>query len=305
MANNLSKKCDTSLRVLQTLLFLTEQPASIQDILNYFKEKQQVLYTSKVILKYLNTLKVFGFRLLRNKNKYILLNAIPAISFSDDELEGLKLLANLSENIPESKIKKDLATLYEKLEIHFDNGTKLKAKNIKLNNNIQNSHYDKYKEIIKQYETYCEDKFQLRITYINRRKEVTIRCIPIEIKFHYNEVYLNCYDIKTANMVDIRLRDIKEVHQYPTMQNSNNYIFSNVTFKLKDRLAKAYKIKDGEKLFQSLPNGDIIISNNKEDREELLHRLLRYGSFCEVLSPMNFRDEMKELITSTLKLYEN
>ena len=69
MDNKLPKLCDTGIRVLQTLLLLSKQPLSVQEILNYFKETENEFYTNEVILKYINTLKVFGFRFLKNKNK--------------------------------------------------------------------------------------------------------------------------------------------------------------------------------------------------------------------------------------------
>lgn len=60
---------DTSVRVLETLKFLSQDKLAIQEILKQFEkvDPNNKIYTSEAILKYINTLKVFGFRFIKKK----------------------------------------------------------------------------------------------------------------------------------------------------------------------------------------------------------------------------------------------
>src|SRR5574344_12516 len=166
------KKCKTSIRVLQTLILLTKQPASIQEILNFFKETEQEIYTNEVILKYLNTLKVFGFRFIKEKNKYILTNQIPQINLNKNEIEGFNILLNLAQKYPNTEIYKNLSKLQQNLEKRFDNNTRIEKSNLKISiGSIPDKETLKYKNLITKLEQYCKDKQRVKITYLNRNQE--------------------------------------------------------------------------------------------------------------------------------------
>ena len=47
----------------------------------------------------------------------------------------------------------------------------------------------------------------------------------------------------------------------------------------------------------------IKVSNVGEEKSELLSRLLRYDKDCEIISPRNYREEMKLIINSMLENY--
>ncbi len=299
MDNKLPKLCDTGIRVLQTLLLLSKQPMSVQEILNYFKETENEFYTNEVILKYINTLKVFGFRFLKNKNKYILLNEIQEISLDKNTLSGFLKLFEMSQDIPSSIDK--LYELKEKLERKFDSETRIQAANFKFPKYkvIQNSESEK----IKEFERFCDDKQKIKITYVIRKNEITLELVPLEVKYLKQYVYFSCYSTSKAQIIDIKINDIKKIEQLPNKIISDKLLLSPALFKLKDRLAKTYKLKNDENIFQVLPDGSIIVSNSSEDRYILLHRLLRYGTLCEVISPKALREDMHALITKTLNNY--
>ena len=77
-----------------------------------------------------------------------------------------------------------------------------------------------------------------------------------------------------------------------------------VVYKLKSRLAKTYKLKEGETSKGLDENGHLVIVNKNEDHRELLKRLMRYGFDCEVISPKSFKAKMKDLINHTLANYK-
>ena len=47
----------------------------------------------------------------------------------------------------------------------------------------------------------------------------------------------------------------------------------------------------------------ITISNVGEDKDKLLSRLLRYDKYCEILKPIEYREEMKTIINDMLANY--
>lgn len=302
-----SKKIsDTSIRVLETLKILSKNNVSVQDIISYFEkfDPNNRIYTSEVILKYINTLKVFGFRFVKEKDKYVLLNTPNQFDFDENDLKSLYLIDKFANVFPEEKVKKEINGFINNLRKKFSDNTTLLAKNVDKPNPVSlGLSYAKYIEQIKKYEKFCQDKQRLKITYKNYKEAIiTIMVEPNEIRYKNAEVYLNAYSALSAQVLDINFDSIIAIEQLPVKSNSI-MMPSSVTFKLKGRLAKGYKLHDGEKVLQIESNGDIIILNQQEDRQLFLRRLMRYGENCEVISPQNIREEMYELIKSTLNNY--
>lgn len=300
------KTCDTSVRVLETLKLLSRGGSSIQDIISHFEkiDPNNRIYTNEVILKYINTLKVFGLRFTKEKDKYVLLNHLNQFNFDENDLKVIYKLESFSKKIPEQKIKEEIDKFLQELEKRFDDNTRVLSHNINKPNFIDlNFDYEKYSDQIKEYEKYCLDKQRLKITYKQGNKLAKpIMAEPNEIRYGGKEIYLSVYNPATAEIHDINFNSILTIEQLPIKSNQRN-MFSSVTFELKDRLAKNYKLHENEKLLQIKPDGNIIILNQKEDRVLLLKRLMRYGENCEVLSPKSLREEMKELIKTTLSNY--
>lgn len=300
------KFSDTSTRVLETLKILTKGASSIQDIINHFEkiDPNNRIYTNEVILKYINTLKVFGFKFIKNKDKYVILNYPLQISFKENELKTICLIDKIVETFPEETIKKEVNNFLQNLEKSFDDKTRFIAnKIIKPDCILFDVNFKKYAKIIKTYEKYCLDKQKIKIIYKQSDlKQISIIAEPIEFKYKENEVYFRIYNPFEGSLADILLRDIIEVTQLPVKSNSTS-ILSTVTFRIKDRLAQNYKLHEGEKILQIEQDGSKIVVNQREDKKFLLKRLMRYGANCELISPKNLRQEMTDLIKETLKNY--
>lgn len=300
------KTSSTSVRVMETLKVLSKSSASIQEIINHFEklDPNNRVYTSEVILKYINTLKVFGYRFTKAKDKYVLLNTPSRFDFNERELKTIFLIEKFSELLPEETVKTEINKFLQGLERRFDDNTKL------LSNSVTRSEflnldfdYKKYAEKIKEYEKYCQDGQKIKITYRDHHKlEISIMVEPNEIKYRGTQVYLRVYNPLSAQIQDVNFNSILKVKQLPLKSNTNS-MFSSMTFQLKDRLAKNYKLHEGEKLLQVKTDGSIIIMNQKEDRILLLRRLMKYGEHCEVVSPKSLREEMSQIIANTLKNY--
>lgn len=300
------KISDTSIRVLETLKFLYEKSASIQDIIRHFEkiDSKNRIYTNEVILKYINTLKVFGFRFAKEKDKYVLLNSPNQMSFDDKDLRAIYLVGKFSEILPEDRIKENINKFLQDIEKRFSENTKTLAGSLKRPDLTSFPFdYSKYTDCIKIYEKYCIDGQRLKLKYKNINGiKMTIMVEPIDIKYLEQKVYFSVYNPVSAQVQDIEINSIISTEQLPIKMNSTT-ICSSVTFRLKDRLAKAYKLHEGEELFRLEQNGDIIILNKREDRALLLRRLMRYGENCELISPNNLKESMKQLIKNTLSFY--
>jgi len=77
-----------------------------------------------------------------------------------------------------------------------------------------------------------------------------------------------------------------------------------VVFKVKNRLARSYKLKDGEYESGIEKDGSKVIVNKNEPLDKLISRLMRYSINCEVISPKTLRNEMLNRISNTLNNYE-
>lgn len=303
----ISKKIsETSVRVLETLKLLSVKSVSIQDIIRFFEkiDPNNRIYTNEVILKYINTLKVFGFRFKKEKDKYILLNLPQQFDLNEKDLKIMSLLEKSADLIPEEKIKQEIQTFLQEIERRFSDNTNLLASNIKKPNlSGLNLNYFKHIKQIQECEKYCSDGLRLKIKFIKyNQTEATIIAEPNEIKYMNNSIYLNVYNPTSAQIQDLKLSAIIKIEQLPLKSNSIN-MPTSASFRLKDRLAKAYNLHEGEKLLQMEQDGNIVILNQKEDKNLLLKRLMRYGENCEILSPKSLREDMKELIKATIQNY--
>lgn len=295
------KTCETSIRVLQTLKFLTQKSARVSDIIRHFEEidPNSRIYTNEVILKYINTLKVFGFRIIKEKDKYTLLNTPNKFNFDKKDLTALLLLENILQTFPEDNIKSEVKSFIQNLEKNFSDDTRLTAHEVKKPEFSKiKVNYDKYKKQVKEYEKYCQDKQRLKIFYKYKNSEISTVVEPDEIKYSGSSIFLRVYNPVSAQIHDINFDDILKIEQLPVKSNCKN-MFSSVSFKLKGRLAKSYKLHEGERLLNT-EDSAIIVLNQKEDRTLLLNRLMRYGENCELISPKDLRKEIKNKIKTAI-----
>jgi len=306
--NKFKKVNDTSIRVLETLKILSNGSSSIQNIIRYFENSYPDgrVYTNEVILKYINTLKVFGCKIVKEKDKYSLMNTVSRIKLNTSDLKSICLLENFAADFPEEIVKTELGKFLQELEKRFDDNTRMLANSLNRPQLAGSKFsYEKYSGKIKKYEKYCTDAHRLKITYMDDSKnEKSIIAEPHNIKYGENNVYFCVYNPTSAQIQDLSFDNILEVEQLPSKSNPQN-MFSSVTFELKDRLAKGYTLHDGEKLASVKPDGSIVIISHREDRGLLLRRLMRYGVYCEVIAPQSLRAEMAQLIAATIENYTN
>ena len=159
-------------------------------------------------------------------------------------------------------------------------------------------------EQIKLCEKYCQEKYKLEITYIDENGDlVNLLCSPIETSYVKRKVLLKVLGANGSRIYEIPLESIKTIVQLPSSAESPS-IPTTVLFRLKNRLAKNYQMRDWERLEKKESDGSLLIVNKNEDFDVLLRRLLKYGKECEIISPKFIKEEMINLINKTLSNYQ-
>ncbi|RAI15093.1 MAG: hypothetical protein DKM22_06300 [Candidatus Melainabacteria bacterium] len=288
--------CEASLRVFRTFLLLLEKDVTIKEISDYLKsvDEDGNIFTREVILKYLNTLRIAGINISRNGNRYSILKCPPNNYLTTQETEGMLFLDNY--DYPKMETKRIVSEFLLKVEKRFSPF----PQTLKDYYKEPSRENDEERNLIEKFQKYIDEKLKLKIS-VNENQPIIVT--PIAIKCYENNIFFNVYCSSKGRSYDLKIDEVKIIEQLP-VTNNGALINYNILFKLKGRLASGYVLKNGERIIESLDNGEIIVLNNKEPENSLLKRLMRYGILCEVISPSDTRNNMKNLIQNTINLYQ-
>ena len=291
------------IKIFTFLKLLYEDNAYYDDVMRIFmeddEEKQHV-----ILNKYLNTLKVFGIKVNKVNNKFVMKNSPFSLKFDLDDLKSVSFFQKFQEILPNGKTKHNLDMLLKMLESRFDDKTNLLFSKVNSTNNTDFSfYYSDIREQIEECEKICQEQFKVNIKYLDKNKEVNVYCNAKQVIYDNKNAYLRIYKINENEVSDILISNIVSINQLPT-KKSNAEMSSTVVYKIKGRLAKAYNLKENEYVSEVLSDGSKIIINKDEPTEILLKRLIRYDYDCIIISPKSMRNKMIEMINDTLKNYE-
>lgn len=291
-------------RVFETLKFLINQPATVEDIINHLESLEMCgdkNYSKAVVYKYLTTLKFAGITLSRHKCKYEVQNLPFKINLTEDNLKALSILNEIINATPEKNLSETIKQFFYQLKMRYALQNKQDTETCEIKNIIEKPSQEQKKEI-KEYEKYCEDGLRLKVSYIDiYGNEVTSTYEPIEAYYTKNQVKLLCYCTNPSGFIEFTSTQIKAIEQTP-LKCSNRFFSSTTAFKLKGKLAKRYTLRNEEHIL-SENNGEITVINQNEPKNLLFARLMRYGENCEVISSKQDRRNMKSLIKNTLSNY--
>ena len=159
-------------------------------------------------------------------------------------------------------------------------------------------------EQVKKCEKYCQDKLKLEIIYTDDKgEEINLVCSPIEQIYQKRKICLKAIGQNGSRVYEIPIENIISIKQLPSSSSSQS-IPTTVVYRIKNRLARNYKIRDWERLDKIESDGSHIIVNKNEDLHSLINRLMRYGRQCEIISPKFLKEEMIENINKTLANYK-
>lgn len=305
MARLSEKYNDSCIKIFSLIKLLLNDDAEYSKVMSIFAEEASAnLSTFPVILnKYLNTLKIFGIKVKKVKNKYYLLNMPFNIDLTENDVKAVQLLKSACEMIPNAKSKEILLTFIKAVEMRYNETAKsvVTSFNIDMHPDLT-FYFSKFHDQILECEKLCSEKKKLEILYLTEDKESTIICSPKEVKYQNRKVCFSVFNQLSRQVFDIPIDNIKSIKQLPTLSSTQNVSMS-VVYKLKGRLAEAYKLKEWEYSNGYDSNGNLIVVNSNEDPDVLLSRLMKYGENCILVTPKFMKDRMRELIDKVLNNY--
>lgn len=298
--NKLNSAC---LKIFALLSLLYEDKADYEAVRQIFKEDidKSDNNIQVVLNKYINALKVFGIKIVKNKDKYNLESSLFASNYSIDDLKSINLLYRSCENYPNETVQGNVKNLIKNLECRMSKEDKARLNNICNNSNIS-FYYSGLREQIKLCEYACKQQYMVDVTYIRNKKEYHGIYIPKEVLFEYKMSYLRVYDEKKNEKTDIPLPNILSLHLLPKKSHPKE-LTTTVVYKIKNRLARTYKLKENEYSYGFDDDGNQTIVAKNEAFDQLLARLMRYAFDCEIITPKYLRDDMIRLINKTLENY--
>lgn len=308
MTKKLTEKYnDACIKLFEFLKMLYDGDVDFKDVIDLFSNGQYdgKSNTHVTLNKYLNAMKIFGIKVKKINGKYQIFSSLYKIKFTLEDLKSIELLKEACKILPSGNNKTNLEKFLRDLEIRFDESAQAFEK---ISNNTENLHLrfnqSEMVDQIKQCEKFCQDKLKLEIIYATEKGEaINLLCSPIELLYKKRKIYLKTLGNNGSRIYEIPLESIQSVKQLP-ISNTQQSIPTTIVYRIKNRLARNYKLREWERLDKIEADGSHIIVNKNEDLHMLVKRLMRYGLECEICSPKFFKEEMIDRINSTLKNYQ-
>lgn len=305
------KLSSTAYRVLVILFLLNKEKNTLNELIEKISDDKIIsrTFTKEVIIKYINTLKFSGIDVVKMNEKgitsYHLRKAPFLMEFSEEEIKTLAIIQNHINYLYQPHLISSFNRYLEKLSCFIsDEAFELfeKYKN-EATKDISDS-YKQFANIIKLIEEYCISKQTILVTYSPLEgliQKITFE--PEKIEYNNQKVYIYGINPKIHQKQYLQFDYIIDIKQLPNKSKHFNYN-TNVTYRLTGKLAKQYRLYENETIINKTSKPySIIISANSANVDVLLHRLLRYGQYCEVLSPAKERAKMSSIINSLLDQY--
>ena len=306
MKNN-KKLNEGCLKIFHLLELLYNDKADYDSVVSIFKDEidETSINTVQVNLnKYINTLKIFGIKIRKENNKFKLLSSLYVMNFDLDDLKAISLLASSINSFPDIDLTQEVNGFLQSLEARMNNEDKNTLNELKQNIPTDNSfYYANLREQIKECEQVCKENCKITVIYKKRKKEISCKCTPKDVVYDSKNVYLKVHDYISHNLIEIPINSILTIIKSPSVASTIE-MNTTVIYKLKNRLAKTYKLKEDETSEGFDKDGSQTIINKSGNIDNLIPRLLRYSYDCEIISPKILREEMKRIINETINLYE-
>ena len=161
------------------------------------------------------------------------------------------------------------------------------------------------RERVAYYQKLCTDAQMLRINY---KPTGSSELIVVEVQPHgvVQEQAGACLLVMKPHQVQqfkLRLDEIERIEQLH-QKIDRRFRELYVTFRLSGRLARTYRLYPGETVV-SQPSEEppmvLTVRAQVTDYQATIHRLIRYGEHCEVLSPDYVRKSMQAKINAMLE----
>lgn len=307
MAKKLTEKYnDSCIKLFEFIKMLYQEDVEFKKVIDHFSNGQYdgTSNTHVTLNKYLNAMKIFGIKVKKINKKYHMLSSIYKIKFNSNDIKSINLLKEAADVLPEGKNKSCFESFIKSLEMRYDESAQSLEQ---VTNTTKNLYLDFYHsemvQQVKQCEKYCQDKQKLEIIFTNdKEEEINLLCSPLETTYQKRKICLKVLGNNGSRIYEIPIENIKSIKQLPVASSAQS-IPTTVVYRIKNRLARNYKLRDWERLDKIESDGSHVIVNKNEDLNIILQRLMRYGRECEILSPKFLKEEMIERINKTLENY--
>ncbi len=287
MANKtLAQKTNTSsIQVIKTLKVLLQGDYTMQELIEILnKNESDAIFNNSVISKYINTCRFCEFDIPKIHNKYYVAKIPFGLDLSAIDIDLIKSMCAYVHDEMSSKSVSAINSFLGKIS-RFSN------------KQIARVTKDKLEMSVELFERAVAKKRKVKLLFKNRE---TIKCVPLNVSKEGETLFFNVFYKNIRNIDYSRLSGIEMTGQ--SYINPFDDGAQVVVFKLKGNLAKRYEARPNESV-EVNPDGSITITNKNENKEILFSRLLRYDDKCELIRPIAYREEMKELINSMLENY--
>lgn len=298
---------DACIKIFNFLKMLYAGDVEFKKVIEHFSDGNYdgTSNTHVTLNKYLNAMKIFGIKIKKSNGKYRMLVSPYKIKLDLEDVKSITLLKDAAETLPEGKTKTCFEEFIRSLEIRYDDSAQSYKEIINTTQNLDLSFYhSEMVEQVKKAEEYCQTNQKLEIIYVNEKGEdINIICSPKELIYKRRKPWLKALGNNGSRIYEIQLEDIKSIHQLPSAGKTES-IPLTIVYKIKNRLAQNYKIRESERVQTIESDGSRVIVNKDEDLDLLLRRLMRYGKECEVISPKFIKEEIINRINKTLENYQ-
>ena len=278
----------SSMRVLQMLSLLFTKSYTMNELMDKLSEVTGENCSNFLVSKYINTCRFCGIDIQKINGKYTLLKLPFGLDFSDEELRLLGDIRCFCAGMRVSKNVRNINTLLQKINQRTD---KYYAR-VNVPEDDEN---------IVKFEDALDKLVKIELKYTENNVSHSILCEPLE--YNYENNLLGFVVNHNGDRKRIYHSDITSI-TITNIKASKNLSSASVVFQLKDILAKRYTLRAGERIVATNDDGSINVLNKTEDKKALLHRLLKYGKLCEVMSPRHYKKEMLSIIDKTLENYK-
>ena len=279
------KKNLSSMQVLKTLQVLLEGNFTMQELIKKLNQKEETpVFNNSVISKYINTCRFCGIDIPKIHNKYFVASMPYGMELTGSDIVLLENLQNIVQQEMTSKAGKLFNNFIEKLNKYS-------------NKKIARVEKGSYKITAELFENAVADKRKINLMMKNKQ---VLECIPCRIVENKGKTFFDVFhDDKERIINSERVSGIEVL----TQKHIQNFKDTSVIFELKGELACRYTLRENEQLVAKSESGTITVSNRGENKDILLSRLLRYDDKCEILNPIEYREEMKHILSTALDNY--
>lgn len=281
------KRNQSSMQVLKTLQLLLEDNYTMTELIQKLNaNEQEPVFNNSVVSKYINTCRFCGLDIPKIHNKYFVASLPFGIDISARELDLIEDLRYAVKNTMSAKAD-------ETFEKFLANLSKYSNKQIiRVEPKTRQKAFELFDKAVAE---------KRKINLLFRAKAV-FECIPLRIvqkkgKTCFNVIHEGKEKVIAADRISgLEIMD----RRFAQTENTSK---QEVVFKLKGKLAGTYTLRENEEIMPDSTDGNLVISNKGEEKDVLFSRLLRYDKSCEILYPLHYREEMKNLLDEMLKNY--